>query len=283
MYKIGWFSTGRDEAAKELLTVVNNAIKNRELKAEISFVFCNREEGEAKKSDNFLELVKNYKIPLITFSSKKFKPEMRKQGKKNPEILEKWRREYDREIMKRLDKYIVDINVLAGYMLITSKELCRKYKMINLHPAKPFGPKGTWQEVIWQLIEKREEETGVMIHLVTEILDDGPPITYCKFPIRGRDFENLWNDFENKLKNKTLDEIICEEGENNPLFLEIRKRGVVRELPLLLQTLKEFAEGKIKIENQRVFVDGKILKDGSDVSKEIDKVKKIKKRTLVLH
>jgi phosphoribosylglycinamide formyltransferase-1 len=46
--------------------------------------------------------------------------------------------------------------------------------MINLHPAAPGGPTGTWQEVIWQLIEGRAVETGVMMHLVTPELDRGP-------------------------------------------------------------------------------------------------------------
>ncbi|GAH59253.1 unnamed protein product, partial [marine sediment metagenome] len=43
----------------------------------------------------------------------------------------------------------------------------QRYNMVNLHPAAPGGPTGTWQEVIWQLIENKAEETGVMMHLVT--------------------------------------------------------------------------------------------------------------------
>lgn len=274
MYKIGWFSTGRDEAARELLAIIYNAIKNKDLNAEISFVFSDREKGEYKESDKFINLVESYNIPLITFSSKKFNPEMRKQGRKNSKILNKWRIEFDREIMMLLNNFSVDLNVLAGYMLITGDELCTKYKMINLHPAKPFGPKGTWQEVIWQLIENKKKETGIMMHLVTDILDEGPPISYCKFPIRGGIFDQLWKDLEKKLINKTLNEIIKEEGEENELFLEIRRQGVSRELPLILQTLKEFAEGRVVIENHKVVVGGKVSHCVYDVSMEIDNVLK---------
>jgi phosphoribosylglycinamide formyltransferase-1 len=43
MYRIGWFSTGRDKAARDLLTAVVNAIDGGEIEAEIRFVFCSRE------------------------------------------------------------------------------------------------------------------------------------------------------------------------------------------------------------------------------------------------
>ena len=41
-YKIGWFSSGRDEAARELLKTVYSAIKDGFIKAEIAFVFSKR-------------------------------------------------------------------------------------------------------------------------------------------------------------------------------------------------------------------------------------------------
>jgi folate-dependent phosphoribosylglycinamide formyltransferase PurN len=62
--------------------------------------------------------------------------------------------------MERLTGFNPDINVLAGYMLIVGAEMCQRYDMINLHPAIPGGPKGTWREVIWKLIETGASETG---------------------------------------------------------------------------------------------------------------------------
>jgi hypothetical protein len=38
-YQIGWLSTGRDKAARDLLITVQKAIAQRELDAEIAFVF----------------------------------------------------------------------------------------------------------------------------------------------------------------------------------------------------------------------------------------------------
>jgi phosphoribosylglycinamide formyltransferase-1 len=37
--KIGWFSTGRDQAAIDLLKIVQEAIRQGEIKAEIKFIF----------------------------------------------------------------------------------------------------------------------------------------------------------------------------------------------------------------------------------------------------
>ena len=72
MYRIGWFSTGRDKAACDLLAAAQNSIGRGEIEAELSFVFSNREPGESKESDQFFELVKDYHIPLIFFSSQKY-------------------------------------------------------------------------------------------------------------------------------------------------------------------------------------------------------------------
>ena len=262
--KIGWFSTGRDEAARELLQTVYDAIKDGTIKnTEIAFVFSNRERGEAEESDKFFALVDEYKIDLVCFSSAKYMPELRNYNFKDSSGLREWRQKYHAEVIVRLDKYDVDLTVLAGYMLIVSPEMCDKYDMINLHPAKPGGPAGTWQEVIWELLRTRAEETGVMMHLITKDLDEGPAITYCSFPIEGSGFDKLWADFDQKLESKTLKQIIKEEGEGEPLFAEIRRQGVMREMPLIVYTIREFAEGKISIRDKQVLdAEGKIYNEG---------------------
>jgi phosphoribosylglycinamide formyltransferase-1 len=266
LYKIGWFSSGRDEAARELLAVVWDSIQSGFINAEIDFVFSNRERGQDSESNGFFELVNNYEIPLVCFSSKTFKPELRKEN------MQKWRIEYDREIINRLEDRHPDLCVLAGYMLITGPELCRKFTMINLHPAEPSGPTGTWQEVIWKLISDRADRTGVMMHHVTEILDRGPPITYCHFPIRGGGFDPLWEQMENKLKDRELKEIIQKEGEGEPLFSVIRSEGVKRELPLIIQTIKEFAEGRLRIEDCSIMAEGRSITGAYDLTEKIEKL-----------
>jgi phosphoribosylglycinamide formyltransferase-1 len=267
MYKLGWFSTGRDKAARDLLTVVQRSIALGETQAEIAFVFCNCEPGEFKESDLFLKLVKSYGIPLVCFSYQKFRLGRSMPNPRPGEPLPQWRLDYDREVMKQLPVLRPDLCVLAGYMLITGKEMCQRYDIINLHPAAPGGPKGTWQEVIWQLIESNADATGVMMHLVTPELDMGPPAAYCTFSIRGKPFAKYWDE----LKGQQLEEIKKRQGENNRLFKLIRQHGLAREFPLIIATLKAFSQGKVKIKNGKV-VDaaGKPIK-GYNLTDEIDK------------
>jgi phosphoribosylglycinamide formyltransferase-1 len=258
MYKLGWFSTGRDKAARDLLTVAQRSIALGETQAEIVFVFCNREPGESRESNLFHKLVKSYGLPLVSFSSRRFKAD------KGPE----WRFDYDREVMNRLQGFDADLCFLAGYMLIVGEEMCQRYNMINLHPAAPGGPKGSWQEVIWQLIDNQVKETGVMMHLVTPELDEGPPVTYCTFTIKGKLFDKYWQEIE----GQSVEEIKQRQGENNHLFQLIRKHGLAREFPLIISTLKAFSQGKVKIspEKQVVDADGKPI-NGYNLTEEIDK------------
>ena len=257
MYKIGWFSTGRDAAARQLLSTVWRSIKKGEIKAEILFVFSNREPGEAKESDSFFKLVRRYKIPLICLSSNKFK---RRVGKN-------WRSKFEKEAMRKLEGFRPDLCLLAGYMLIVGEEMCRCYPMINLHPAAPGGPKGTWQEVIWRLMEEGAAETGVMMHLVTPELDEGPPAAYCTFSLRGKPFDKYWNEVE----GLSIEEVKAQQGERNPLFQQIRKHGLAREFPLIIATLKAFTEGRVRIEAGMVVDEHKKAIEGYNITEEIER------------
>lgn len=280
-FKIGWFTTARDEAALELFNATHEAVEQGLIKGEISFVLSNREEKESTSSDSFFHAVRSSRIPLVCFSSRNLQPELRLAGIKDEAKLSEWRSRYDREIIARIEKYQPDLIVLAGYMLIVGGEICKRFNMINLHPALPGGPTGTWQEVIWQLIGKKQDETGAMMHLVTEELDKGPPITYYSFSIRSGQFDKLWEDLAAKLRNKTLSQIIQEEGEENPLFALIRAEGAKREIPLILNTVAEFAKGKIRVEKGQVFAEGKALKAGYCLNKEIDKYLKNDTRSTI--
>jgi len=266
MYQLGWFSTGRDKAARDLLQMANSNIKLGKIKAEIAFVFCNREPGESEESDSFLRLVENYHLPLVCFSYQKFKSKISTPNTSQEGALPSWRLDYDREVMERLQDFRPDLCVLAGYMLIVGKEMCQRYDMINLHPAAPGGPTGTWQEVIWQLIDKEAKETGVMMHLVTPELDRGAPVTYCTFPIRGEPFDRYWEE----IKRHPFDEIKERQGESNPLFKLIRKQGLAREFPLIISTLNAFSQGKVRISAGKIInADGRPI-EGYNLTDEIN-------------
>ena len=269
MYQLGWFSTGRGKGSRGLLQAAHDSIESGELKARIAFVFCSREYGETEATDIFLKLVKDYGIPLVTFSYQKFKSRVKlPESKSALTAFPDWRLDYDREVMKRLERFHVDLCVLAGYMLIVGPEMCQKYDMINLHPAAPDGPTGTWQEVIWKLIETDAPQTGAMMHLVTPELDRGPVVTYCTFPIKGGPFDEHWKE----VKKKTMEQIKKEQGEDNPLFKLIRRYGAAKELPLVISTVKAFSEGKIRITADKKVVDaaGRPI-NGYDLTEDVDR------------
>jgi len=242
MLELGWFSTGRDQAARDLLTVVVENIQRGELDARIQFVFCNRDPGETEDSDQFQALARSYGLPLVTLSSRRFRRERGAPG------FVEVRDAFDREALQRLEGFEPDLCVLAGYMLYTGAELCRRFAMINLHPALPTGPIGTWQEVIWQLIERRATETGAMIHLATEDWDRGPVITYYSFPLTGPIFDPLWE----QVRDRPVEGLKATHGEEIPLFQRIRHEGMIREVPLLLATLKALAERRVALRGGRV-------------------------------
>lgn len=227
--KLGWFSTGRGEGSMGLLNAALEAIDSGLLRATIEFVFCNREQGEAEGSDAFIARVRARRIPLITFSSRKFREG---HGRRPWSEL---RRPFDLAALELLNGYRADASVAAGYMLI-APELCKLYRMINLHPALPDGPIGTWQQVIWELIEKRAAASGAMVNVVTEEVDAGPVLSFCRFPIRGPDFDGLWSQ-----SSSTPLEELKSLGESQPLFAAIRRAGLLRERPLLVSTLVELA------------------------------------------
>ena len=102
-------------------------------------MFSNRERGEAEGSDDFFRLVDSYDIPLITHSSAAFRKRIKGRFSAH-------REEFDLEVMDHLSGFEADICVLAGYMLIVSGKMCRRYPLLNLHPALPESEKWDYSE-----------------------------------------------------------------------------------------------------------------------------------------
>jgi len=264
--KLGWFSSGRGPGSRNLLRSVTES----DLDVNIQFVFCNwnnKEEPNPKKEERkkFFDLIASYNIPLVTLSWKEFMPELRVGNEAE------WRNEYGKEMRRLLSKYEFDIGILAGYMLWIDDETCDAYDLLNLHPALPDGPKGTWQEVIWNLMENDAREQGAMMHICTKDWDRGDAITYCGFPMNGNGYDELRNAFREKLKTDTLENIMEKEGVDEPFFKRIREDGAKRELPLIVSTIEQFADGKLTIKNKRPYFKGMKLNGPFDVSDDVNR------------
>lgn len=162
------------------------------------------------KSDAFaLERAKKHKITTLFLDPKKAKS----------------REEYDKLIIKQLEKYNVDAVVLAGFMRLLSKYFVDKYenKLINIHPSLlPSFPGINGYEDAWQYGVK---VSGCTVHFVDEGCDTGPIILQKINPIKDDD-----------------------------TFESFKERGLKIEHEALPEALKLFCEGRLKVEGRKVII-----------------------------
>ena len=180
--------------------------------------------------------------------------------------LPTWRSDYDARVADLLRSYPYDLGMLAGYMLVMTAPLFEGHAMLNLHPAAPGQPSGTWQEVTWQLIDPRVDHGGVRVHLVTAALDEGAIVTYSTFPLRGPTIDLLWRAVE----HRNIADIRENEGEALPLFQELRRRGSARELPLVVETLRALANGRLQLRGGDIVTGQTRVVQGFDLTPEIE-------------
>ncbi|MEX0784614.1 MAG: formyltransferase family protein [Dehalococcoidia bacterium] len=240
--RIAWLTTGRGPGSYGALEYVLEAIDGG-LPVEVAAVFVNRDPGEVEATDRLMEMVEGRGIPLETLSSVRFRKERGGKLSRPGEPLQPWRREYDEAVAERLAAHDFDLGVMFGYMLIASPPLHTRFTFINDHPALPDGPIGTYQEVIAELMRTEARESGCMMNVVTGDVDRGPVVSYCRFPIRDAANEQLWNDPETVgAANLSLPAV-----QETPLYVDIRARGVRRERPFLVETLRAVAAGQLAV------------------------------------
>ena len=227
--RVGWYTTGRGAGSRGMFEAVRDAIRAGTLDASFAFVFCNREPGEDPATDTFFEVVRAAGIPLIPLSSVRFRKERGGPRSRPGAPLPEWREGYDAEVARLVDPYAADIGVLAGYMLIFTAPFVRAHRLLNLHPAIPGGPTGTWREVIRELIRSGASESGVMAHLAIPEVDMGPVAAYCRYDI----------DVAEPTPDATDGEI-----EASAHFGAIRAAGLRRETAFLVAALQAEAEGR---------------------------------------
>jgi phosphoribosylglycinamide formyltransferase-1 len=270
MLRIGWFSSGRDAAARNLLRAVSEEISQNNLDAKISWIFCNRDLGdtswnsESSERQKFFWLCQDLKIPVTVFSHKRFLPDVRKIGLTDEGWMNCWRDRYGTSIVSLLSDKPVDVVLMAGYMLVVGKPEIENFNLLNLHPAIPGGPAGTWQDVIHKIIDEQHTTQGAMIHLATEVLDRGAVVAYFEFPITGDAWQPLWASWDPISDTASK--------ESHPLFLKIRGEGERREIPLIKKVVKLLSEKIIEVKSGSVFCNSIELSEGFRVDeKDLDR------------
>src|SRR6202162_861828 len=85
------------------------------------------------------------------------------------------------ELLALLQKFRIDLVVLAGYLKRIQPKVIREYagRILNIHPAllPAFGGEGMYGARVHEaVIASGAEETGVTVHLVDDEYDRGPII-----------------------------------------------------------------------------------------------------------
>jgi phosphoribosylglycinamide formyltransferase-1 len=77
----------------------------------------------------------------------------------------------------------VDLVVLAGFLWLVPPALVNNFTIINIHPAllPKYGGKGMYGSKVHEaVVENKESESGITIHYVNEMYDDGDIIFQAK-------------------------------------------------------------------------------------------------------
>ena len=240
--QIAWLTTGRGPGSFGALEYTLDAI-DRGLPVEIAVVFVNRDRREYEATDRLIAMVESRGIPVEADSSVRYRKSVGGKLGKPGEPLQPWRYDFDRRVAETLGGYEFSLGVMFGYMLIATEPLYSKFTFINDHPALPDGPIGTYQEVIAELMRTQALESGCMMNLVTGDVDRGPAISFCRFPIQDEANEAAWDGLSGSdIDAAALDEIMA-----TPLYADIRGRGVARERPFLVETLRAVANGSLMV------------------------------------
>jgi phosphoribosylglycinamide formyltransferase-1 len=136
------------------------------------------------------------------------------------------REAYDRELLDVLRQHDVELVLLAGYMKIVTTVLVEAFanRMMNIHPS--LLPSFPGLDVQKKAIEWGCKLAGCTVHFVTEGVDDGPIILQAAVPI-----------FDDDTPDTLSARILEQEHKIYPRAVQL------------------FAEGRLRVEGRRVFIE----------------------------
>ena len=132
----------------------------------VNLVLCNNPKAKV------IERAQAFHIPSLVFSKQIFY-------------------ETDR-ILQTLELYKIDFIALAGFLWLIPSTLIKTYpkKIVNIHPAllPKYGGKGMFGINVHKAVVANNESTsGLTIHFVNEMYDEGSIIFQCKCELQATD------------------------------------------------------------------------------------------------
>ena len=158
MKKIVVFASGSGTNAENIIKYFSKS----EI-GSVAAVFTNNQSAQV------IERAKNHEVPVIIFSK--------------VELIESI-------VLQKLNTIKPDLIVLAGFLLKFPENIINAYpnKIINIHPAllPKYGGKGMYGIHIHNaVVENKEVETGITIHIVDANYDEGHIIFQKKVALAG--------------------------------------------------------------------------------------------------
>ncbi len=170
MKKIAIFASGSGTNAENIINFFNYNLpyKYKNNPAKVSLLICN------KPNAYVLERAERLNVPQVVLSK------------------ESLCKEDSEELLYILKEYQIDYLVLAGYLLKIPEYIISKFenKIINIHPAllPKFGGKGMYGHHVHQaVVDAKEKESGITIHLVDKVYDNGQILFQAKCQVTSTD------------------------------------------------------------------------------------------------
>jgi len=124
-------------------------------------------------------------------------------NRKNAYVLERARNlgidcgYFTKEEFSDSDKFLtelksrkIDLIVLAGFLLLIPPKYISEFSIINIHPAllPSYGGKGMYGNYVHEaVLNNKDKESGITIHLVNEQYDRGEHLFQAKCPVMPTD------------------------------------------------------------------------------------------------
>lgn len=167
---------------------IQKAIENKILDAKVVVVITNNTNA------GVLEKAESYDIPYFIINDKRYPGQ-----------------DIDDKITRLLLEFGCDYIFLSGYMKKIESKLLKAYpnKIINTHPAilpSIYGGVGMYGRFVHEAVIKNgEKESGVTIHFVNEVYDEGEKILVKKLKLEE---DETVDTLEEKIKNLEKEAIV---------------------------------------------------------------------------
>lgn len=299
---IGLFTTFTGPSSRDGIAAIVDAVAaGRAGDVAVAFVAVNRAAGESADTDASVAhlAARHPAVPIVRTSAVRHDPAARKAARAAEAAgdgapLAAWRDGYYAAHREAWPATAIDF--LLGDMWIWGPRQCAERRGVNLHPALPWGPLGKmWFDVVWDLVAAgpgtpaAPAESGAMLHRVTLDVDEGPVVSFCRYGIATPDLAPLWaalpggGDGGGGVGSGSAAEraayIAAERAKKrdtaDPLFWAIRRRGVVREVPLMLETMRAIGAGRLRLVDAAdgggvVDGAGRAVAGGVELTREVD-------------